>query len=430
MIDTAASKQNYKYTAALLKKLIDPQGDDPSPADFARLSETMLPIALAVYGEGRDKKARRARLVAETTARELSSLMADVELCDPGIDLATIQQASSWQAFDLADVLLEELPETRWLVKPYISQPSVNVFFGKAKSLKSMLVLDMCLHVAGGIQWLVDPAKMGGGNETRKAPIVWIDLENGQAVIKRRMKAIANAIGVGKERDMMRVFSMPNPWPDMSHAENTDAMITRLKEMGEVGLVVIDHLGAILGTVDENSPLVASVMGNLRRIAEDCTVAIVIIHHAKKGQGKDSGDPADSLRGHGAILANVDGAYLVERDRADRTQLKLTPVAVRGPDVSNLGAQFSFEQDANLELSQARFWRVAWQSDHGRAMETVLSVLKSGEKNFTQLVAAVKQEMPGLSDNKVRGAIAALEGTKDIIFTQGSNNSKLYRLAD
>ncbi len=417
------------YTAAFFKKLIRNGGDGLTGADFARLSAPMLEIALAVHSAGKDDAARWFCLQEKAKASGLDPFLTEVISADPDVELAGLPSGAGWQSFDLADVINEELPPTVWLVKPLISRPSVTAWFGKPKTMKSLLALDMCLHIAGGLPWLATP-KGENGLLVTQARIVWVDLENGPATFKRRMKAIALALGMGKARGQVLAYSMPTPWPDLSQTEHAAALINRLQALGDVGILVIDHLGQALGAVDENSPLIASVMGNIRQVAEACNVGIVLIHHAKKGQGKDSGAPEDQLRGHGAILANVDAAYLIERDKVERTQLKLTPVAVRGPDAPTLAAQFSFEQDVNLELTQARFWRVGWQSNHSRARDAILKLLREGKRNQTSLRSTIKALETGLSDQVIREAISTLEGTGEILFTAGNKGAKIYRLAE
>ncbi|MFZ5910410.1 MAG: AAA family ATPase [Chloroflexota bacterium] len=425
---TQPTPNNLAYTAALVRKMLSPLVDDPGAADFARLTPPMLEIALAVHSEGRDEGKRRARLKAEIAARGLDALQAEIEAADPNADLSALQ-GEGWQSIDLADVINEPIPPITWLVKPYLPRPSVTAWFGKPKAMKSLLVLDMCLHVAGGYAWLSSTPDGKDGVDVTPARVVWLDLENGVNTLKRRMKAIAKALGMEAARDRMLAYSMPTPWPDLSKNENAAALITRLNELGEIGVLVIDHLGQVFGPVDENSPLASQVMGTIRQISESCNLAIVLIHHAKKGQGRDSGAPEDQLRGSGAILAGVDGAYLIERDKADKTNLKLIPVAVRGPDAPNVSARFAFEQDENLDLTQARFWRIAWRKDSVRAMDAVLKALENGKKNFTQLVAAAKNIEPGISDKKIREAIATLEGTKEIYFIKGDKGAKIYELA-
>lgn len=418
------------YTVAFFKRLVRDGGGDLGTADFDALSVPMREIALVVHGQGAAAAARWARLQRELKARHLDPLINEILSSTGDIDLATLRKGAGWQAIDLADVMTEELPPAAWLVKPFVQRPSVTAWFGKPKSLKSLLVLDMCLHVAGGLPWLTNPQGLEG-LEVNRTLVLWVDLENGSVTFKRRMKAIARALGMGQARGQVLAYVMPNPWPDLSREENVSALMERIKSLGDIGILVIDHLGQVLGEIDENSPLISQVMGSIRRIAEECNLAIVLIHHAKKGQGKDGGAPEDQLRGHGAILANVDSAFLIERDKIDRANVKLIPVAVRGADAPNVSAQFSYEQDPNLELTEARFWRLMWRSNFSRARDAIFQSLGGGKEiNQTELRAAVKLLEPGLSDGNIRDAIAALEGTRDIVYRDGKNNAKIYRLAE
>ena len=129
---------HLNYAAALLKKLVSPLATiDPIADDYARLSGPMFEIALAVSSEGPDKGARQTRLRAEISARNLDPLLSEIESADPQADLSTLQTSSGWKAFDLADVVTEDIPSIVWLVKPYLPRPSVTVWFGKPKAMKS-----------------------------------------------------------------------------------------------------------------------------------------------------------------------------------------------------------------------------------------------------------------------------------------------------
>src|SRR3989304_2248049 len=147
---------NLNYAAALLKKLISPlAAADPCADDFKRLSGQLHEIAFAVLSEGRDKGARRVRFKAELNGRDIGYLpMSDIESADPQADLSTMQTSSGWDAFDLADVITEEIPPIEWIVKYFLPRPSVIVFFGRAKHKKTMVVLDMCHHIASGLSWM------------------------------------------------------------------------------------------------------------------------------------------------------------------------------------------------------------------------------------------------------------------------------------
>jgi len=421
---------NLNYAAALLKKLISPAAVDPCADDFKRLSGPLHEIALAVLSEGRDKAARRKRLQAEMMVRKIDLLMSEIDSADPLAELATLQTSSGWQVFDLADVITEDIPPIEWVVRYFISKPSVTVFFGRAKHKKTLVVLDMCHHIASGMNWMTSDPNGRDGIEVTAARVVWVDLENGTRLMKRRMKAFSNALDVDIPRGQFMAYSMPDPWLDLSKPENIPAMIDRIKALGNIGVLVIDHLAQVFGAIDENSPLASQVMGAIRVISEACNVGIVLIHHAKKGQGKDGGLIEDQLRGSGAILAGVDAAFLVEKDQIDKNQVTIKPVAVRGPDAPNISAKFSYEQDDNLDLTSARFWRIAYRSMTARAHDAILQALREkGKLNHTALRTEAKRIDQSLSDANIREGIATLEGTLEIIFIKADKGAKIYQLA-
>lgn len=423
---------NLDYALAYFKKEISPLATErASMAAFLKLPDIFKPVGFALREEI-DPAARRNRLKAELNARaDIGFLtMADIDAADPLADLAAMKTKSGWEAFDLADVMLEELPPIEWVVKYFLARPSVIVFFGRAKHKKTLVVLDMALHIASGLEWMTSRLNAGDGIKVIAAWVLWIDLENGKLLMKRRMKAFAHALNVNIPRGQFLAYSMPTPWLDLSKDENIFAMIERINALSGIGVLVIDHLAQVFGAIDENSPLASQVMGAIRQISEACNVGIVLIHHAKKGQGKEGGLIEDSLRGSGAILAGVDAAFLVEKDQSDGNQVTIKPVAVRGPDAPNISANFSYEQNENLDLTSARFWKIAYRSNAARARDAIIQALSKKRKlNHTALRAEVKRIDSSLSDASVREGIATLEGTLEIVFMIGKKGAHIYELA-
>lgn len=428
--DTTFPTPGSNYAAAFLRKLISPIAEDPTAEDYARLAGKWLEIALAVLSEGRDEGRRRNRLNVELAARGFEHLQPMIEAADPTADLGNLESSRGWQIFDLADVMNESIPSTKWVVKYFVSKPSVTIFYGRPKHKKSMVVLDLCHHIASGLPWMISAPNGGDGIDITAERVVWVDLENGKALLKKRMRAFAKALEIDLARGQFQAYSLPDPWPDLSKPENTTALIERLQGLGNVGVLVLDHLSALMGDVDENSALAFQIMNQIRKVSETLGMAVVLIHHAKKGQGKDSGLPEDMLRGSGAILAGVDGAYLIERDPIDKNQVTITAVAVRGPEAPTLSANFAFTQDENLDLTAARFWRVPYRSKTARAQDAVLEALRAnGKLNHTALRSAAKSIDRSLSDQSIREAIETLHGTRDIVYIKAGKGAKIYQLA-
>lgn len=431
--ETKPTKAAARYAAHLLKRLTDPNADDPTADDIKRLTGPLFEIVIAVMGEGRDSERRKARMKAELTARELERfLLPEIDLADARADLSSLSLSSGWQYFDLADVRNETIPPIEWVVKHFVSKPSVTVFFGRPKHKKTLVVLDLCHHIASGLPWMISDPNGRDGIEVHTGRVLWVDLENGARLMKRRMKAFDQALGIPAPPMQFRAVSMPDPWLDLSKSENIPAMIERIQSLGEISVLVVDHLGQVFGSLDENSPLASQIMGAIRFISEVCNIAIILIHHAKKGQGKDDGLLEDQqLRGSGAILAGVDAAFLVKREQADKNQVTIKPVAVRGPDAPNISANFAYEQDENLDLISARFWRVAYRSMASRARDAVILALQEkGELNHTKLRAEAKIKDGGLSDAIIREGIATLEGTGEISYSDGAKGAKIYKLSE
>jgi hypothetical protein len=429
--ETKQPKPVFDYAAHLLRRMIDPHATDPGPEDIKRLTGPLFEVVLSVHSEGRDKARRKATMNAELTARGLDLLILPlIDLADPYADLSKFDLSNGWKPFDLADVVKETIPPIEWVVRFFLPRPSVVIFFGRAKHKKSMVILDMCHHIAGGLAWMTSDSNGKDGIQVTPARVVWVDLENGARLLKRRMKAFAKALDSEIIRGQFQAFSMPDPWLDLSKPENTLAMIERIRALGDVGVLVIDHLGQVFGGIDENSALASQIMGAIRQISETLNLSIILIHHAKKGIGKDSGLIEDQLRGSGAILAGVDAAFLVERDLVDKNQVTIKPVALRGPDAPNISANFSFEQDGNLDLTSARFWRIAYRSPDARAHDAIIQALReNGKLNHTELRAAVKKIDSGLSDASIREGITTLEGTKEIFYLKADKGAKIYELA-
>jgi hypothetical protein len=406
---------SWQYPGAYLKRLISPLSSvDPSPADFDRLtSGPAREIILAVLSVGPNKTTRAQRLDMELGARQLvDSLGREIADANAEADLASLQP-ENWDAIDLGNILSEKIPPVCWVVRPWLARPGLYIFFGKPKSLKSILLTDMVLHICSGLPWLTRPETGKDGFEVNQMRVIWLDLENGQRVVKIRMRAIARVLAIPEAAGRLVLFSLP---------------INRINGLGGIGVLVIDHLNLISGQTEENSALMAMVMGNLRLISEKCDVCIILVHHSKKFN-KNSGGLDDQLRGSGAIMAAVDGCYLLERDELNRSLVQLVPVATRGPDCEKTSAQFSYTQDKELDLEEARFWRADYLSAYDKVRNAIFEVLTGEKKNYTQLMAAVKKLQPKLSDKLIRDMITELESEREITFATGGHGAKIYSLA-
>jgi len=330
-------------------------------------------------------------------------------------------QSDGWQIRTAADALKPH-PPLEYLVDQLLPAPSLCIVYGGPGSLKSMILADMAVCVAGGVRWLEnlsgDNAQPGISFATTQSTTLWIDFDNGARRTDVRFGALLRAHNLSDSTPCHYV-SMPTPHLDASKAVHVDAL-TALVRNGGYRLVVVDNLGLITGDTEENNADMANVMGHLRRLSEETQAAVVLIHHQRKSAAGSNGDgirKGESLRGHSSIEAALDLALLIERKQGEDT-IAIVPTKVRDflpYDV--IGARFTYEHIADSrELWAARFFSFATQSREDAAIQMLRTVIGEVVRihpgiDQKSLVDEVRDRLAATSNakptglNKVRGTI-------------------------
>lgn len=285
------------------------------------------------------------------TDQNRNDLIAQIFSYTPG----TPPPPDLWQIFSLRDAY-KPRPPLKYIVEDTISVPSLVAVYGAPGSFKSMLIADMMVCVASGIDWLppLDPSKPNTTKATIQTPALWCDFDNGNRRTAERFEALSRARALPDSTPLFYV-SMPSPWLDCSDAGAVDDLKRRIKRLG-AQLVVIDNLGSIAGDADENKADMVKVMISLRSVAEDTGAALIVLHHQRKGySGTSTSRAGESLRGHTSIEAALDLALLVERE-AQTDNLVAKSTKTRDVDVFPFGAQFDCtHKSGTREMATAEF---------------------------------------------------------------------------
>jgi len=330
-----------------------------------------------------------------------------------------IEEKPMWTLRTLKDAYMPR-PPTEYIVDKFIATHTLNIVYGPPASMKSMLMADLCVHVVAGTDWL--PCE-GGGVIVKQSPVLWVDMDNGARRTDERFDAMGKVNSLPDDAPLYYV-SMPNP-----HliANNIESMLVLKEAIDETQakIVVIDNLGLITGDVEENSARMATIMGNLREIAEITGCAIIIIHHARKG-GAGQSRAGDALRGHSSIEASVDLALNVTRE-GDAKEIVIMSTKTRGVDVPRLSANFEFEHvEGTNDLSKAWFYGVAQRRGSNPIRETILFyVVEHGEITKTRLIELVNDSLKGeASKQKIRSFLDdMLNVTNELKAKKGEYNA-------
>jgi hypothetical protein len=199
--------------------------------------------------------------------------------------------------------LSERDPELRWLVTHLWSQDAVGIVGGEPKCCKSFLALDLAVAVAAGVPCLRRFAVPNPGR------VLLYAAEDAHPIVRRRLEGIAAAAGVDLRDLDIQVITAPTLRLDLpaDRAALQDAVV-RLQPK----LLILDPF-VRLHRIDENaSGEVAPLLAYLRELQRRYALAVLVVHHAKKGASNVRAGQA--LRGSSEFHAWGDSNLYLRRD--------------------------------------------------------------------------------------------------------------------
>jgi AAA domain len=211
--------------------------------------------------------------------------------------------------------LAERTEEQRWLVTSLWSEQAVGIIGGEPKCCKSFLALDLAVSVAAGTPCLRSFAVPRAGR------VLLYAAEDALHIVRRRLEGICAAAGLALADLDVQVITAPTVRLDLeADRKALDATIAKLQPR----LLVLDPF-VRLHRIDENaSGEVAPLLAYLRELQRRHGVAVIVVHHAKKGAGRVRAGQA--LRGSSEFHAWGDSNLYLRRDgdRRDGGELTLT----------------------------------------------------------------------------------------------------------
>jgi CRP-like cAMP-binding protein len=211
-----------------------------------------------------------------------------------------------FRTITLAELMAKEFPPTKWIVEGVIPQGTM-ILGGKPKMGKSWLMLGLCISVATGMPAL-------NSFEVEKGDVLYLALEDKEARLQERAAKILATAGTE--------FA-PSHRLDLAVAAESrldTGLVNDLEEWLEhhpqARLIVIDTLARVRGKSSRERSLYEQdyeVGADLTTLAARHSVAIVLVHHLKKGE---ENDPLDLLSGSTGLTAGVDGVMVLNRTRS------------------------------------------------------------------------------------------------------------------
>jgi hypothetical protein len=200
-----------------------------------------------------------------------------------------------WSA-SLAPVL-----DTQDFVEGLLTTSCLAVVYGDSNVGKSFWVIDLGLHVAGGIEW--------NGRGVDQGIVVLIALEGGK-LIDNRIIAARNHLGLPPTVPLVVVqcpIDLRTNTVDAERLANTiKRVIADCTGPMPVRLVIIDTMSRALNGGSEGAEDMSALLANVDHVRHESGVAILFVAHCGK-------DAAKGIRGWSGIRAAIDAEIEMTR---------------------------------------------------------------------------------------------------------------------
>jgi RecA-family ATPase len=228
--------------------------------------------------------------------------------------------------------LAEQPQARRWLIEELWADEAVGIVGGEPKCCKSFLALDMAVAVAGGVPCLRRFATAQTGR------VLLFAAEDALHVVRQRLAGIATA--AGRVLDDLDIHVITAPSLRLDIERDRDALTETIAELRPKMLVLDPFVR--LHRIDENlSGEVAPLLAYLRELQRRFHVAVVLVHHARKGGAKLRAGQA--LRGSSEFHAWGDSNLYLRR-HADQLALSVEHRAAAA--ITAISLQLTADGDA------------------------------------------------------------------------------------
>jgi hypothetical protein len=265
-----------------------------------------------------------------------------------------------------ADLMAREFQPLKMAVPDLIPE-GCGLLAGKPKTGKSWLALDCAIAVAGGGYAI-------GNILCAQGDVLYLALEDTDRRLQGRIRAVLQGAPVPA------ALCYATEWRRADEGGLED-LRTWLATHPRARLVIIDTLQKIRGARKRDAGIYEEdyrVVAEFKRLADEFTVPIVLVHHLNK---EGNSDPVMAVSGTAGITGSADTILVIKREPNDANAI----LYVRGRDVNEAEVAIRFDNETGrwLKLGKADDWRI---TEERRAI--VRALTDNGGPMFPKEIAA------------------------------------------
>ena len=229
--------------------------------------------------------------------------------------------------FRASELMKQVFPAVRYAVPGYVPE-GCTILAGRPKLGKSWLCLDMAIAVASGGDCM-------GNVRCESGSVLYLALEDNLRRLQNRMRKLLFAGSIAPNG-----LQIATEWP-RADAGGIEAIADWIDKTPDARLVIVDVLAMFRSARRQNEAQYdadyAAIKG-LQKLAGNTGVAIVVVHHTRKGSGSDSGDPFEKISGTLGLSGGADTAIVLDCDHNGTT------IYGRGRDIEEFERAVIFDK--------------------------------------------------------------------------------------
>jgi hypothetical protein len=210
--------------------------------------------------------------------------------------IESARQRRNSKLYSAEELRSMKFPHLNWIVDGLIVE-GLTLLAAKPKIGKSWMVLDIAIAAATG-------GKALGTIQVEQTPVIYYALEDNQRRMKRRMGKLLRG------RDWPSGLHMGHSLPRIDE-DGLDVIRDDVRQTG-AGLIIIDTYAFIRPPTkgrEENYSADYRWLSMLQGIASKLHIAIIVVHHTKKGVAEDV---MDKINGSQGLMAAADTGIVLE----------------------------------------------------------------------------------------------------------------------
>ena len=212
------------------------------------------------------------------------------------------------QLIDFTQLMQNEYPEPKWAV-PKLIPEGLTLLVGRPKMGKSWLALSLALEVASGGRAL-------GSIPVKQGKAVYFALEDNERRLQARCASLMDDKSI--EEGQLLFSTTIDKFYKKEDKRSEDNGLTQLEnlidEMGEeLRVIFIDTLALVTpkGKNENSYSDNYDYISDIQKLAIDKGIAIVLVHHTRKGQSETYA--LDDVMGSTGLTAGADCIMMLKR---------------------------------------------------------------------------------------------------------------------